>query len=217
MIGGIPVIAAAFDKGPAEDPANLVHNGRLRADEVPHDVRLAEAYCTEGCCGGLYVTILRDGPEVVWKDWRSSMKGDQPREARFDASAYDREIDRAERDFSWEWPARTVARLVNGQLRADPGILGSWDCSLWTCTAWLKDFDTMRLSLRYPARTPSGKEPWVLLGLVFDISDGDPEETPAKIIESIRDTDPKTHAEIIGGSRDGAQMLGLSYRRPARW
>lgn len=114
MIGQVPVIAAAFDKGPACSPEYLVHSGRLRASESPHEVMLAEAYCTEGCCGALYVTIVRDGPEVAWNDWRSSMKGGPPPEARFDAAAYDREVTRAERDYSWEWPARGRMHLPGG-------------------------------------------------------------------------------------------------------
>ena len=150
MIGGIPVIAAAFDKGPAHPPEYLLHSGRLRAIETPHEVMLAEAYCTEGCCGALYVTIVRDGPEVVWKDWRSSMKGDPPPEARFNAAAYDREVARAERDYTWEWPARTAARLLDARLHADPDILGSWDCAPGWCTAWLKDFNTARLTFHLP-------------------------------------------------------------------
>jgi hypothetical protein len=36
-------------------------------------------------------------------------------------------------------------------------------------------------------------------------------------IESIRDIDPKTNAEIIGGSKDGTGKLGLAYRKPSRW
>jgi hypothetical protein len=217
MIGGIPVIAAAFDKGPAHSPEYLVHSGRLRATETPHEVMLAEAYCTEGCCGGLYVTIVRDGAEVVWKDWRSSMQGDPPPEARFDAASYDREVTCAEQDYTWEWPARTVARLVEAQLRADPGILGRWSCTLGWCTAWLKDFDTARLTFTYPGNATFGKEPWVQFGLVIDIQDQDPDTVAEQVIGSMRDTDPKTRAEMIGGSRDSAEKLGLAYKKPTRW
>lgn len=34
-------------------------------------MRLAEASCTEGCCGALYVTIQRDGDYVLWDEWRN--------------------------------------------------------------------------------------------------------------------------------------------------
>lgn len=180
-------------------------------------VMLAEAYCTEGCCGALYVTIVRDGPEVVWKDWRSSMKGDPPPEARFNAAAYDREVVRAERDYTWEWPARTAARLLDARLRADPDILGRWGCAPGWCTAWLKDFNTARLTFTYPASATFGQEPWVQFGLVIDIQDQDPETVAEQVIESLRDTDLKSSAEMIGGSRDSAEKLGLTYKEPTRW
>ncbi|HEX6519177.1 MAG TPA: hypothetical protein VF070_04070 [Streptosporangiaceae bacterium] len=217
MIGGIPVIAAAFDKGPAGSPEYLVHSGRLRATETPHEVRLAEAWCTEGCCGALYVTIVRDGPDVVWKDWRSGMKGDPPPEARLDAAAYDRELSRAEQDYSWEWPARTAARLVAEQLASDPGILGRWDCRLGWCTAWLKDFGAARLTFTYPGNATFGKEPWIQFGLIISIQGQDPGTVAAQVVESIRDTDPKTLAEMIGGSKGNAEKLGLTYKKPVRW
>jgi hypothetical protein len=96
VIDGVPVVAAAFDRGSAEGPERLLHGGRLRATSEPKEVRLAEAYCTEGCCGALYVTIVREGAEVVWRNWRSPTPGDPLQEARFDATDYDRELDRAE-------------------------------------------------------------------------------------------------------------------------
>jgi hypothetical protein len=217
MIGGIPVVAAAFDKGPACPPEYLVHSGRLRATEAPHEVMLAEAYCTEGCCGALYVTIVRNGPEVVWKDWRSSMQGDPPPEARFNAAAYDREVARAEQDYTWEWPSRTAARLLDARFRADPDILGRWGCAPGWCTAWLKDLNTARLTFTYPANANFGQEPWVQFGLVIDIQDQDPQTVAEQVIESMRDTDPKTRAEMIGGARDSAEKLGLAYKEPTRW
>lgn len=217
VIDGMPVVAKAFDKGAAESPERLLHGGQLRATSEPRQVRLAEAYCTEGCCGGLYVTIMRAGTEVVWTDWRSSMPGDPPWEARFDAAGYDWEIARAEQDHSWEWPAQTVARLLAGQLREDPAILGHWDCRLGGCAAWLRDFDTARLTFDYPARRVSSYEPSVQFGLVIDVHDRDPGAVAAQVIESIRDTDPKTTAEIIGGNDQVAEKLGLTYRKPSRW
>ncbi|WP_155849031.1 hypothetical protein [Amycolatopsis vancoresmycina] len=217
VIDGMPVVANAFDKGPAGSPDQLVHSGQLRATSDPQEVRLAEAYCTEGCCGALYVTITREGPEVIWKTWRSLLPGDHSLETRFDAAEYDREITRAEQDHSWEWPARTVARLVAEQFRADPAILGRWNCRPGWCTAWMRDFDTARLTFGYPARRTPFDEPSVQFGLVVDVRDRDPVATAAEIVESIREADPKTTAEIIGGTQDGAEKLGLAYRKPSRW
>ena len=217
MIDGMPVVAAAFDKGPGEQPEYLIDAGRLRATDEPREVRLAEAYCTEGCCGGLYVTIVREGAQVLWKDWRSSMPGDPPQQVRFDAAYYDRQVARAEEDRSWEWPARTVARLVNQQLRAEPDILGGWDCKPGWCTAWLKDFDTARLTFLYPADRDSLHDPHVQFGLVIDVQGQDPRTVAARLVESLRVNDPKTIAEVIGGSKDGAEKLGLTSRKAVRW
>jgi len=218
LIDGMPIIAAAFDKGAPGSPEYLLATGRLRATDEPREVRLAEAYCTEECCGGLYVTIVREGLEVVWKHWRASKSADPPGEVRFDAARYDEEVDRAERDHSWEWPARAVARLVDEQLRAEPGILGRWDCAPGWCEAWLQDSDKVRLTFRHPAHVESYEDPAVQFGIVIDVADESPRAYAAQLIESLRCTDPKTTAEIIGGSRDGAERLGLTPRQPAnRW
>jgi hypothetical protein len=217
VIDGMPIIAASFNKGPAETPEELVYSGRLRAAGEPKEVMLAEAYCTEGCCGALHVTIVRDENEVVWKNWRSSMPGDPPREVRFNVVAYDREVTRAEHDHGWEWPARTVARLVAGQLRADPSILGRWDCRAGWCTAWLKDLDAARLTFTYPARASSFGDPHIQFGLVVAVGDHNEQALAAQIIESMRHVDPRSTAEMIGGSRDSAAKLGLAYRKPTRW
>lgn len=154
---------------------------------------------------------------MVWTGWRSSMPGDPPPEVRFDAVEYDREVARVERDHGWEWPARTAARLVDERLRADPAILGRWDCRLGWCTSWLTEFDTARLTFDHPARSVSFDEPSVQFGLVIDVGDRDPAAVATEIVESMRDTDPKTTAEVIGGSSDGAERLGLTHRNPSRW
>ncbi|MBR7832069.1 hypothetical protein KDL01_02295 [Actinospica durhamensis] len=216
LIDDVPIVAASFDRGPAAVPECLLATGLLRATEEPREVRLAEAYCTEGCCGGLYVTIVREGGEVVWKDWRTSMPGDPPPESRFDAAQYDAEIERAEQDHSWEWPARTVARLVSEQLRAEPDILGRWGCKPEWCTSWLTEFDTVRLTFEYPAHRESFEDPYVQFGLVLDVAGG-PQACATQLIESFRTTDPKTTAEIIGGTSDGAEKLGLTRRKSGRW
>jgi hypothetical protein len=103
---------------------------------------------------------------------------------------------------------------VTEQFHADPTILGQWDCRPGWCTAWLKDFDTARLTTDYPAGTTSVDEPSVQFGLLIDVRDRDPETAAAEVIESIRATDPKTTAEIIGGTEDAAEKLGLTYQQP---
>jgi hypothetical protein len=158
LIDDVPIVAAAFDKGPA------------------------------------------DGPEQF----------------RCDAAQYDAEIARAEQDHSWGWPARTVARLVNGQLHAEPDILGRWDCKLGWCTSRLRDPGTARLTFLHPAQQESFEDPCAQFGLVIDVADS-PQACAAQLIESLRTTEPKTIAEIVGGSADAAAQLGLTPREPGRW
>ncbi|WP_308189026.1 hypothetical protein [Streptacidiphilus sp. ASG 303] len=134
LIDGRPVVPQLFTGGPAHSPEYLLDDGRLRAGPRPREVQLAEASCTEGCCGALHVTVRRDGDQVVWEDWRRPPAGPGSREPeprppahRFDAAAYDAEIARAQADRSWSWPARTTARLIRAGLAGQPGLLGRWD------------------------------------------------------------------------------------------
>ncbi len=154
---------------------------------------------------------------MIWRDWRTPASGEPLGEMRFDAVMYDREVARAEEDHAWAWPARTLARLIDEQLRADPTILGHWECAPGWCTAWLKEIDTARLTFLYPATADKVEDPHLQFGLVIDVRDQDPEALAAELIESLRTTDPKSVAEMIGGSRDGAEKLGLVRRPPARW
>ncbi|MFF9852119.1 hypothetical protein [Streptomyces litmocidini] len=126
----------AFGRGPGEPPERLLDTGALRAGDDPREVRLAEAYCTEGCCGALHVTVRREGAHVVWGD-RSrpgAPRGlPEPPVLRFDAAAYDREVARAERDRGWSRPARLIAE----GLRDRPGPLARWGLRPgWTGTAF---------------------------------------------------------------------------------
>jgi hypothetical protein len=134
FVDGRPIVAAAFTAGPAESPEYLLGpDHRLHADVEAHEVRLAEADCTEGCCGALYLTIERRGDEVIWRDWRNPDRSglDLPT-VRFGAARYDAEITRAENDHSWEWPDPTVTRLLRARLREQPDLLGRWEC--WDST-----------------------------------------------------------------------------------
>lgn len=92
-----------------------------------------------------------------------------------------------------------------------------WDCEPGWCTAWLKDFDTARLTFTHPARRDSFDAPSIQFGLVVEVGNQNPQALSAQIIASMRRTDPKSTAEMIGGSKDGAEKLGLAYRKPARW
>ncbi|MFI0084713.1 hypothetical protein [Streptomyces bobili] len=102
LVGGRDILADAFDKGPGEDPRYLlVPGGPLTAGSEPHELRLAKASCTEGCCGALYVTIQRDGEDVLWNGWRNPDEDEVDLPAfRFPAHEYQREIERVTADLS---------------------------------------------------------------------------------------------------------------------
>lgn len=106
LVGGRPLVDEAFGRGPGRPPEDLLGTGALRATATGHEVRLAEAYCTEGCCGALYTTIRREGEEVVWDGWRVPHKGAPPPAYRFEAAAYDAEVARAETDHARSRAAR---------------------------------------------------------------------------------------------------------------
>ncbi|MFE9853754.1 hypothetical protein [Streptomyces sp. NPDC005780] len=155
VVDGRPLVPAVFGRGAVHSPEWLLDSGRLRATEEPREVELAEAYCSEGCCGALYVTIRRDGGEVVWSDWRcppppqSALHVRSIPELRFDAAAYDAEVRRAENDHTWTWPARKTARLIVAGLRDRPELLTRWGVELsWAGTAF-SNLDQTVLCLRY--------------------------------------------------------------------
>jgi hypothetical protein len=96
--------------GIGRDPHHLLlPDNLLVATEEPRDVVIATCECGEYGCGRTDVTIVREADTVRWK-WlyEKPMKDD----VVFDAQAYDREVERIGRDFSWETPDRTAARLV---------------------------------------------------------------------------------------------------------
>ncbi len=155
LIDGRPLVAEVFGRGPAHSPEWLLDSGRLRATEEPREVQLAEAYCTEGCCGALHVTIRRDGDEVVWSDWRCPSPPASPLhvreipELRFDGAAYDAEITRAENDHTWTWPARKAARLIAAGLRDRPDLLSRWGMELGWVGTDFRDPDITAVCLMY--------------------------------------------------------------------
>ncbi|WP_330239888.1 hypothetical protein [Streptomyces sp. NBC_00525] len=154
LVDGLPVVPAYFGRGPANSPERLLDTGALWATGEPREVQLAEAYCTEGCCGALYVTVRRDGDQVVWSGWRSPVPPGGTRELpelRFEAAAYDAEVARARDDDSWMWPARRTARLIAAGLRERPDLLARWHVRFDWATTTFRDSDETLISLVYDA------------------------------------------------------------------
>ncbi|MFD9103165.1 hypothetical protein ACFVZN_19065 [Streptomyces virginiae] len=212
LIDGVPLVPAAFGKGSGNPPEYLLDSGRLRAAPEPREVQLAEAYCTEGCCGALYVTIRRDGDEVVWDGWRGAV-GPPPPPYRFDATAYDAELARAERDHSWCWPARSTARLIAAGLRDRPDLTSRWEVAMsWVATDW-RDPDTTVVQLRF---TPSAPPPGTGGSLYFTWrlpdDDGPPRDRADAVLRRLETDDPKAFAVFGGGNDELAEALG--YRPP---
>jgi len=214
LVDGEDILADVFTEGPAEDPGRLLlPDGPLVAGVEPHEVRLAEAECTEGCCGALYVTIRRDGDHVVWSGWR-----DPDEDAvtlpdfRFDAREYEAEVERAVADHSWEWPARTVARLLERDLAERTDWLARWECELGGVSAWLGEPDRVHLFLFHPGRAAIREDrPWVHFRMVLDVSSDEPAAQAGRLAEQIVAADPRRTAEVCGGSVEFARRLGYPW------
>ncbi|MFJ8959339.1 hypothetical protein ACIRG5_08085 [Lentzea sp. NPDC102401] len=211
LLDHMPIYATLFEGGLSGPPERVVDGGRLLASDEPREVLLDDYDGTN-----LYVTIVREGAEVVWKDWRWNMHSDRlPGEFRFDAGQYDRELAFTESDRSWEWPARTVARLVEQRLRADPAILGRWDCGPGYCGSARDVHDAAVLDFRHPADAP-----WDAVSVTFrlgiDVGDRVPELVADEVIARLRATDPKDWVGMVGAdSVASAERLGLVHRRSA--
>lgn len=221
LIDGRPLVPEAFGRGPANSPEYLLDSGRLRAAAEPREVQLAEAYCTEGCCGALYVTICREGEHVVWRDWRrpATPPSRQPPpelpEYRFSAAEYDTEIARAENDHAWAWPARSTARLIAAGLRDRPDLLTRWNAQPGWVGTDFTDPDATVLSFMYWPGLAAGQRdkdgPW--LRFIWSLPDDGtpPEDRAAAALRRLATADPKTYAEVRGGSREHAEALGFPW------
>ncbi|MFD9013444.1 hypothetical protein [Streptomyces sp. NPDC059552] len=217
LVDGLPLLPALFEVGPCVRPELLLDNGRLRAGPRPREVRLASAYCAERCCGALYVTIRREGTEVVWDGWRGATAS-QPPAYRFDAAAYDAEVERAERDHSWSWPARSTARLISTGLWERPDLLSRWDIErCWALTDW---HDPQRTLIQFsfvPPDGDGGPREGGPARLFFEwyLPDDDgspPQDRAAAVLEQFAGSDPKGIARLHEGSRALAESLGLNWR-----
>ncbi|MEV8036886.1 hypothetical protein [Streptomyces sp. NPDC086182] len=220
LIDGRPVVPAVFGRGLAHNPDYLLDEGRLRAGVEPREVQLAEADCTEGCCGALYVTIRRDADQVVWENWRQTMPGSREPAARlpahrFDALAYDTEIARAENDCSWSWRARTIARLIKAGLIEQPELLSRWDADRGWISSGFDDPDTAVVTFWYvPGRasgSPEGAESPLQFRWVVPDDGTSPETQAAAALRRLAEEDPKSYAQVCGGSRERAEELGFPW------
>ncbi|MFE1287361.1 hypothetical protein [Streptomyces sp. NPDC058751] len=219
FVDGEDILAEVFTEGPGADPKYLLlPDSPLTAGTEPREVRLAEATCTEGCCGALYVTIRRDGDHVIWSGWRNpdANRVDLP-EFWFDAREYQAEVERAVADHSWEWPARTVARLLELKLGEHTDWLAQWECELGGVSAWLWEPDRINLFLFHPGLSVIGEgRPWLQFQMVLNVSGDDPEEQAEELAERLVAGDPRRTAEVCGGSPEYASRLGHPWPQRRR-
>ncbi|WP_370416474.1 hypothetical protein [Streptomyces fradiae] len=211
LLDGEPLVPAVFGRGAGNSPEYLLGDGRLRATEDPREVQLAEAWCTEGCCGALWVTVVREGDEVVWRDWRlpSLLPGGAPEPVlpahRFDAVAYDAEVARASAETRWSWSARVTARLVKEELNARRELLGRWDCRLSYAMSPTRRPETTEVWFVYRPGTFEGTAredgPWIQFRWELPDDGTPPAERAAAALRRLATEDPRGFAQCAGGIR----------------
>ncbi|MFF9341257.1 MULTISPECIES: hypothetical protein [unclassified Streptomyces] len=196
LVDGRPILPGAFPQGRGGTPEDLLDSGSLRAGAEPRAVRLGVTSCAEACCGALYATVRREGPHVVWSDWRRPGRLPELPAYRFDADAYDAEVARAEHDHDWTWPARHTARLITAGLRDRPGLLTRWGLRHeWTST-FFRDPDTTVVTMTGPPPDGSGERRHAYSWYLPD--DGrPPAERAAEALRRMSETDPRTFAERL--------------------
>ncbi|WP_199041577.1 hypothetical protein [Glycomyces salinus] len=218
VVDGVPLVTSLFDHGAAGIPPVLLHrNQGLRTSAEVHEVWLAEADCTEGCCGVLAVRIRRDEAtgRVLW-DVKATRGGTETAQFAFDAREYDAEVARAEADYSWEWPALRAARMLNRRLRDDPSLLSRWDCCNYGAVSWNFDRSILRLILWHP-EPPNPDRPWLQFQYRTEIPDATSVDDDAvaatveEILERLRTNDPKSIGKLCGGSEENAKALGYPW------
>ncbi|MEU8618944.1 hypothetical protein [Streptomyces sp. NPDC048623] len=211
LLDGEPLVPAVFGRGAGNWPEYFFGDERLRATEEPREVQLAEAWCSEGCCGALWVTIVREGDEVVWRDWRhpERLPGGEPAPVlpahRFDTVAYDAEVARAGTETRWSWPARTIARLIREGLRASPELLGRWDCRLTYAESPTDTPDTAEVGFLYQPGTFEGTDvkggSWIHFVWRLPDESTPPAEQAAAALRRLAAEDPRAYATCVGGAR----------------
>lgn len=126
LLGDGEDLIRRFDSGLIGlDPDDiLVHPSPLIALSEPHVATVARCDCGVIGCGSLEVSICREGDVVSWRSVYSSVV------VQFRADLYEREVERAVNDRSWETPDRTTARLISDfvdrRALAERGLRFEW-------------------------------------------------------------------------------------------
>ncbi|WP_030160811.1 hypothetical protein [Glycomyces sp. NRRL B-16210] len=221
LVDGLPLIPRLFHGDAVHSPDRLLHeDGGLRAGPAPREHGLAEASCAVECCGALVARIAADAGAglVTWEMRRTRGRAVQPEILAFDADAYAAEVARAERDRSWEWPARRVARLVRARLASEPEALARWDCRLHRAASWNGRRGELEIVFNHPADTDLKYDgTWLQFKYSEEIPDAAvvddtaAEATADRIVERLKASDPKDIAKVCGGSTESAEALGYPW------
>ncbi|MFE5677795.1 hypothetical protein ACFQ7B_05395 [Streptomyces erythrochromogenes] len=214
LLDGRPLVPQVFPEGLSGSPEFILGTDLLHATPEEREVTLSTAYCSEGCCGTLSVTVKRDGDHVVWHGRHQDGIGPRLPEHRFDAAAYDAEVERARTDDGWCRAARSTVRLIEAGLGERPDLLARWDIPQSWCRTVGPYEDTVEVHFWYGpgvGRDPAGDEaaPWVCLTWRLADDGRRPEERAAAALERIATTDPKTYCRVTGGNPEYARALGL--------
>lgn len=221
LIDGVPLVPRSFGIGMPRIPERLLGVGDgLQAAEESREIVLAEAECTEGCCGALRARIRRDEARgrVEWEVWRTRGAQGDPERFSFDAAAYDAEVARAADDFTWAWPARRAARLLRERMEAEPELMSRWECRFGSADSWNRERSVLTLHFAHPeVPSASTDRPWLQFEYQVEVPDAaivDDDVVAAvvdRIVKQFRETDPKRFARVIGGSRELAESLGIPW------
>lgn len=205
LIDGQDVISEVFDSGPGEDPDRLLKpDSPLLARHGPVTVLLAEAECTWGCCGRIDVGVRREADQIIWDRWFNPAASHVPLgEFRFDAEQYENEILRAHQERTWEWQGRTIARLVETSLRAEPTVMGQWHSSLDFAVSLPGRRSEVEVVFASPSRQPLLDRPMehTQYRLRIPLTEEPAEVQADRILASLKTNDPRDSAERCGGYR----------------
>ncbi|WP_052440835.1 hypothetical protein [Streptacidiphilus anmyonensis] len=222
LIDGFPVLAAAFQRGRPHPPGVLLDTGILHATTEPREVQLAEAWCTEGCCGALHVTVVREGDAVVWRDWRRPPEpagrtpGPELPAYRFDAAQYEAELARAARGRLWEWPTLTAARLLRARLGQEPELMARWHCAPGWIGSHYDDRDLLDISFICRRPAPDGAdEHWLQFVWAVPVTgEAPPQAVVDAVASGLAGANPTGWSRLVGGSRAAAEALGFPAPGP---
>lgn len=168
----------------------------LAATEEARQVELSNNDCVTGCCGGVFVTVRREGPLVLWTGWKNThdIRVPSPPELRFDAAQYDAALTAAADDISWEDPVHTAARLV-AQALATSEWFTRWGYRPATVRPYRREFPADRESPSVSVLFSPIDSPSTYYSLEFAVTGDEAAEDQARrFLTRILADDPRKYA-----------------------